>query len=325
MLHPRCIVSEFGAFRAARDIPALDWTRPLHQQATCELSIDYGEGYWQAHRLIGSARTPLDVGIIRPLYSLLDALTLDCVGADPPTDERRRSLRSHSRRASELPMPDLAMVESDANGRLVYVNLASEVEKGSVDALRRHLIAQQPTARTLERIAPINRNRILVEIDDITAFSLFRAWLVDAVLNVPPLQQLLESLGPRLLLLGAHFIVPKVTEHDRRILPQTPHTDVDGKGEVISIGMHLHGNPMGTLLETLHGFGRANTPLFAYDTGATHAGPGVAHVPPPYPRYFTERVFFLLCSAALAPASIAQHRRDNGLVGSANFTIDICR
>ena len=36
-------------------------------------------------------------------------------------------------------------------------------------------------------------------------------------------------------------------------------------------------------------------------------------IPPPYPAYFTERVFFLLCSASLDPSSVARHRRDNGL------------
>lgn len=32
-----------------------------------------------------------------------------------------------------------------------------------------------------------------------------------------------------------------------------------------------------------------------------------------YPAYFTERVFFLLCSASLDPSSVARHRRDHGL------------
>ena len=58
-LEARCEVSEFGCFRAARDIPALDWTRPLRQQIACELSFDYGEFYWELHRRLGSADVPL--------------------------------------------------------------------------------------------------------------------------------------------------------------------------------------------------------------------------------------------------------------------------
>lgn len=48
-LLPRCVVNDYGLFRAARDIPALDWTRPLHNQVVSELSFDYGDGYWHVH------------------------------------------------------------------------------------------------------------------------------------------------------------------------------------------------------------------------------------------------------------------------------------
>ena len=121
----------------------------------------------------------------------------------------------------------------------------------------------------------------------------------------------MEPLGDPLRLLGAQWIVPKVTEYTPRIEPQTPHTDVDVKGEVVSIAIHVKGESMGTLIDAKasiheendvingHGFGRAHTSAFAYDTGAVHAGPGRSHVPPPYPQYFTDRVFFLLCSDTL--------------------------
>ena len=60
---PRCTVSEFGLFRAARDISPLDWTRPLSQQTASELSFDYGKPYWDTHTMLGSAELPLDVGV----------------------------------------------------------------------------------------------------------------------------------------------------------------------------------------------------------------------------------------------------------------------
>ena len=52
-------------------------------------------------------------------------------------------------------------------------------------------------------------------------------------------------------------------------------------------------------------------------------GPGVAQVGGPYPRFLTNRVFFLLCAANLDPAQVAKHRSDNHLVGTANLVISI--
>ena len=71
------------------------------------------------------------------------------------------------------------------------------------------------------------------------------------------------------------------------------------------------------------GFGRAATSVFAYDTGAVHGGPGVTHVEGPYPRYFVQRVFFLLSSHDLTPDWIAHHRRDNGLRGTADIVVEL--
>ena len=68
-LAPRCTVSEYGLFRAARDIPPLDWTRPLSEQAASELSFEYGDEYWETHDMLGTADLPLDVGL-----SAVDAL-----------------------------------------------------------------------------------------------------------------------------------------------------------------------------------------------------------------------------------------------------------
>ena len=149
------------------------------------------------------------------------------------------------------------------------------------------------------------------------------------------LGRLLQPLGSRILLLGAHFICPRITEYEPRILPQQPHTDVGTRGEVIAVGLHLDGVPMDTLLDPhatldtsgeVHGgsgFRRAHTSVFAFETAAVHAGPGVPHVEGPYPRFLTSRIFFLLSSADLDPAEIAKHRADNGLVGGANLTFEL--
>ena len=161
-------------------------------------------------------------------------------------------------------------------------------------------------------------------------------WLLSAMVRVEALRWLLTPLGPRILLLGAQFIVPKVTEYEPRIAAQMPHTDVDTKGEVISVAYQSAERAQWARCSTQRrmltprvlvangsGFKRAMTPIFAYDTGAVHAGPGVAHVPPPYPQYFTSRVFVLLCANTLDPRRIAQHRHDNGLRGAFHLTITV--
>ena len=247
------------------------------------------------------------------------------------------SNRERSRRGDPLDapaQPSLGAVERDREGRIVYVDLQpSSSGEDALDALRSRLLSVQPTRRVLDRLTPINRGRLLVEIEDAMALDLFRAWLLSAVVRVEALRSLLTPLGPRIRLLGAQFIVPKVTEYEPRIAAQTPHTDVDAKGEVISVALHLQGDAMGTLIDAMahvdssgavvngSGFGRAMTPIFAYDTGTVHAGPGVAHVPPPYPQYFTSRVFVLLCADTLDPRRIAQHRHDNGLRGTIDRAI----
>ena len=253
--------------------------------------------------------------------------------SDTRGSEYKRSRRGDS---PDPPVqPPLGLVERDQEGKIVYVDLQPPSSDDGLDVLRSRLLTVQPTRQILDRLLPINRGRLLVEIEDVEALNLFRRWLLSAMVRVEALRWLLTPLGPRILLLGAQFIVPKVTEYEPRIAAQMPHTDVDTKGEVISVAINLQSSAMGTLLDaTAHidssgvvaygsGFKRAMTPIFAYDTGTVHAGPGVAHVPPPYPQYFTSRVFVLLCANTLDPRRIAQHRHDNGLRGAFHLTITV--
>ena len=134
---------------------------------------------------------------------------------------------------------------------------------------------------------------------------------------------MLGALAPPILLLGAHFICPRATVYEPYIAPQKPHTDTGAYGEVAGVGLHIYGAPMRTLIDPTasmdpqghsqggSGFREANTSAFAFETGAVHAGPGVPHVEGPYPRFLTNRVFFLLCSAGLPAARIAKHSADN--------------
>ena len=334
-LSPRCTVSEYGLFRAARDIPPLDWTRPLHEQATSELSFEYGDEYWQTHDMLGTADLPLDVGL-----SAVDALFANLGLSNIGCRESKRPRRSQLAAAAPS-APSLSTVEVDRAGTVVYVDLQPNGDDPSLQALqalRARLSSIQPTARTLERLPLINRSRVLVEVEDPMALDLFQSWLMTTASKGAmgeALRRLLQPFGNRILILGAHFICPRVTEYEPRILPQQPHTDVGTRGEVIAVGLHLQGEPMNTLLDphaTLDtsgevqggsGFRRAHTSVFAFETAAVHAGPGVPHVEGPYPRFFTSRIFFLLASADLDPIKVAKHRADNGLAGAANLTFEL--
>ena len=77
-LQPRCVVSEYGRYRADRDIPALDWTRPLRGQVVSEITWQYGESYWSIH---GEEATEPVGASVALLEHALDEL---CLGTTHP-------------------------------------------------------------------------------------------------------------------------------------------------------------------------------------------------------------------------------------------------
>ena len=167
--------------------------------------------------------------------------------SDTRGSEYKRSRRGDS---PDPPVqPPLGLVERDQEGKIVYVDLQPPSSDDGLDVLRSRLLTVQPTRQILDRLLPINRGRLLVEIEDVEALNLFRRWLLSAMVRVEALRWLLTPLGPRILLLGAQFIVPKVTEYEPRIAAQMPHTDVDTKGEVISVAINIQSSAMGTLLD----------------------------------------------------------------------------
>ena len=270
---------------------------------------------------------------------MLPALVHLSIGCTPG-----QALRRSSRRTSvetDAPFEELLPVETDQHGATIYVDLLPERGDAPCDeliALQSRLATIRPSTRALERLKPINKSRVLVEIEDVMALTLFSTWIHRAAMEDSTgeaLMALLVPIGRRIRLLGAHFICPRVTEYEPFIAPQVPHTDVDRRGEVFGIGLHVSGEPMGTLMDpNAHidsdgnvcggvSMRRASTSAFAFDTGAVHAGPGRLRVEGPYPRYFTDRVFFLFCAADLDAARIAKHRADNGLVGQLDLVVSL--
>ena len=258
-------------------------------------------------------------------------------------EDSRRTRPPGGEEAPLPPIPPLPRIGRDADGRVVYVDLRPLVATSAHVSLVKRLRQLQPTDKQLSRLSPINRQRVLYEVDP---GETVRTWLVKATQNLNVGQALrtlfepLTAFDNKLRLVGAQFIVPKVTQYDRRRVPaQVPHQDIATQGEVIAIAVHLQHKPLGThvyptaVLQSdglpvgKSGFGRAETPCFAYDVSTVHAGAGIEDVDGPYPRFFKERVFLLFCSSALSKERVAAHRKDNGLCvrPSTELLVDVAR
>ena len=253
---------------------------------------------------------------------------LDDDGGSTSASAATRSTRGSSPAEPERLVPPLpATVRNDA-GRVVYADASPAQPSEAAVALgelRAALHAARPQPALLERLPVINRSRVLVDIRtaDGDVARTFGVWLrraAEASLSVAAMLADIAVEG-EVLLIGAQWIVPKVTEYDHGcVAQQSFHTDVDVLGEVLAIALHVDGEPMNTLIDpqgtplaqSPH-LARAESSAFLYDTGVVHAGPSAADVAGPYPRYLTSRVFFLLASPTLDADRIAQHRANNGL------------
>ncbi len=138
-----------------------------------------------------------------------------------------------------------------------------------------------------------------------------------------------EDDAPRVALLGAQWIVPYLTmTQNNGFLPeQKLHTDVGEKGKVLAVALSVKGDKLGTYFDPWRSLDstneptkeqclRANTDVFAYDTGMVHAGPG-RELTPDKEFYSIDRVFFLLVSPELDEASVKKFQSDNNLAKTA--------
>jgi hypothetical protein len=260
---------------------------------------------------------------------------------DVGVESGRKRTRGQRSDEGDAAVPDLSAVERDRNGNVVYVDLDVDADsKPELLSLRSALASAAPTDAELQKLPLINRNRVLVELSDAVVGNRFSQWVRSLLRNSnsdtgTAFTELLKPLGNEIMLLGAHFICPRVTEYEPNIKQQQAHTDVSTKGQVVAVAVNVHGVKMNTLIDAgaqldkrgnvVGGTGlkQANTTTFAYDTGAVHAGPGQRNVPGPFPRFLVNRVFFLLCSANLDPALIAKHREDNGLKGALELMLNL--
>ena len=223
----------------------------------------------------------------------------------------------------------LGSIGVDSSLAIVYLDLHELLPVVDTDLvkLQDRLRMVRPRSRDLERMQVNNRERILFTVKDDLVVRLCCKWIQRIWSTVPEFWTMLGPLGSRVLLLGIQFIVPKVSEYFPHIRAQVPHADVLERGLVYGLAMHLDGGPLGTLISldrTIHScsddlanvtdeFKSADTPLFVYDTGVVHAGPGSSKFPAPYPHFVTNRVFFVFCSADLNPTRLDQFYEDNGL------------
>lgn len=70
-------------------------------------------------------------------------------------------------------------------------------------------------------------------------------------------------------------------------------------------------DPLGTVFERSAVTNHTTSHAFAYDSGGLHGGPGREGVGGPYPSYDISRIFFMLVSPQLSPASIDAHQQNN--------------
>ena len=280
----------------------------------------------------------LRAGRGRSLSTLLSALSIGCPSTSEPPSRRTRSQHQPSPQGGDdAPPPPLHSTERDSNGRVVYVDLHTPASTAAFDALRARLAAVQPSDDAIVRHgARINANRFLWTVIDATAIDLFSTFLTSAVKDPHvggSLREMLAPLGGSIRLLGAHFICGRLSEETPVILPQQLHRDHAGApGEVIAIGMHVEGLPMGTHVaasatdvdDPSPVIRAANSPVFAFDTHAVHRGPpGSAQPHRGPPRVIKNRVFWMLCSASLGVDSVAAHREANGFRGISEVVFDV--
>jgi len=250
-------------------------------------------------------------------------------GGSTSASTATRSTRAASPTEPERLVPPLPATARNGAGRVVYADASPADERSDAAAalgeLRAALRAATPEPALLERLPVINRGRVLVDIRtaDGDVARAFAGWLRRAAASSAAVAGMLADITVEgeVLLIGAQWIVPKVTEYERGFVAQQEfHTDVNVLGEVLAVALHVEGEPMNTLIDT-HGtpmvqspqLARAASSVFMFDTGAVHAGPGAVGIAGPYPRYLTSRVFFLLASPALDADRVAQHRAHNGL------------
>jgi hypothetical protein len=246
--------------------------------------------------------------------------------------------RTRSNRSSApLVHSSLGSIGVDGSHSIVYLDLNEFLPVFDTDLmnLQNRLRMVRPQPRDLERMQVNNRERILSTVTDDHVVRLSCKWILRVWSTVPEFWTMLAPLGSEVLLLGIQFIVPKVSEYYPHIRAQVPHADVLQRSLVYGVAMHLDGGSLGTLISlnrtisscshdlanVTDEFKSADTPLFVYDTGVVHAGPGSSKFPGPYPQYVTNRVFFVFCSARLDSAILDQFYIDNGLTEDLNTVL----
>jgi hypothetical protein len=200
--------------------------------------------------------------------------------------------------------------------------------------LLEQLRALRPTVRQLERLPPINGNRLLYQFENAGANALLFQFLSALRRELPELDRLVQGFtrGGDLRLLGSHFICPRMDEYNGySVNQQRAHRDTELVQTILCVAINLE-STMETLIDEGASIDpqsqpswnprRAATGMFAYDTSVVHAGPGDSVELRGDPVYDLNRVFFMLTGADRTGEQLAALRSDHGLEApSAEFVM----
>ena len=283
-----------------------------------------------ARSVVEEIQQSIDIGAC--VDSDILSILADGEDADAADDESSRSIDTQSTRstrgANPLPpepqqplRPALPSVIRDSTNRIVYVDARGS---GNSAPLRSALLQAAPDDSTLAGLDTVNKGRALIDIKSAAAMTAFQQWLCTSVADNAAVAEMISSVADEsgsVLLLGAHFIIPKVTSHDHMaVQEQAFHTDIEPMGQVVAVAVNTEDREMdtlidaqGTVLVRSPTVGRAATSLYCFDIGVVHAGPGRQCVHGPYPVYDKTRVFFLLASPTMPMELVTVRRKDNGL------------
>ena len=243
----------------------------------------------------------------------------------PPSEAERLTIGD---RVVRIPALSTASANRVVGSQLAYVplQLAGREADERLLRLRAELERVVPDLDVLDQMRPINGNRVIYPILMRThpsvvhsIFTYFSHSLIHHA-RAAELQDLARACADgegQMWYLGAQLIIPRLAAGRLQSEQQSFHTDVAGRGRVLTLAIHLRGHALNTLVRAPDGLYRADAGAFAFDSGIEHAAPRIgAHDSPQSRagnRYVLSRAFVLFAHGDATEAEVRSYLEANGL------------